>query len=67
MWTGPKLSSRAIRAPLSTSQETVGSTYQLEHPSSIRADEELRRLELPLDLGRATEAWDWIWTEIKSA
>jgi spermidine/putrescine-binding protein len=30
-------------------------------------EEELERLEFPVDLGRATEVWDRIWTEIKSA
>jgi spermidine/putrescine-binding protein len=30
-------------------------------------EEELERLEFQVDLGRATEVWDRLWTEIKSA
>jgi spermidine/putrescine-binding protein len=45
----------------------VAATRLLERPVEYPTEEELRRLEFPLDLGRATETWDRIWTEIKSA
>jgi spermidine/putrescine transport system substrate-binding protein len=45
----------------------VAATRLLEHPVEYPTEEELRRLEFPLDLGRDTETWDRIWTEIKSA
>jgi spermidine/putrescine transport system substrate-binding protein len=39
----------------------------LEDPVPYPSPEELARLEYPADLGAATELWDQIWTEIKSA
>ena len=45
----------------------VAATRLLEHPVAYPTEEELHRLEFPLDLGRETATWDRIWTEIKSA
>ena len=39
----------------------------LDAPIPYPTAEELERLEYQVDLGRATEVWDRIWTEIKSA
>lgn len=39
----------------------------LENPVPYPTEQELRRLEFPLDLGPDTAAWDRIWTEIKAA
>ena len=43
------------------------STKLLETPVPYPSEEELRRLEYQVDLGRDTATWDQIWTEIKSA
>jgi len=45
----------------------VAATKLLEHPVAYPSEEELRRLEFPVDLGEGTAVWDQIWTEIKSA
>lgn len=39
----------------------------LETPVPYPTEDELRRLEYQVDLGRDTATWDRIWTEIKSA
>jgi spermidine/putrescine-binding protein len=39
----------------------------LDHPVRYPTDEELKRLEYQVDLGRDTAIWDQIWAEIKSA
>jgi spermidine/putrescine transport system substrate-binding protein len=39
----------------------------LDRPIPYPTEEELRRLEYQVDLGRDTATWDQIWTEIKSA
>jgi spermidine/putrescine-binding protein len=39
----------------------------MQHPVPYPTADELRRLELQVDLGRDTAVWDQIWTEIKSA
>lgn len=41
-------------------------TAKIEHPVPLPTDEERKRLEYQKDLGKATELWDQIWTEIKS-
>ncbi len=38
----------------------------VRNPVPYPTEAELRRLEYPLDLGRDTELWDRIWTEIKA-
>jgi spermidine/putrescine-binding protein len=45
----------------------VAAARLLERPVAFPSEEELRRLEFPVDLGEATAVWDQIWTEIKSA
>jgi spermidine/putrescine-binding protein len=45
----------------------VAATKLLEHPVVYPTQEELHRLEFPVDLGEGTAVWDQIWTEIKSA
>jgi len=45
----------------------VAATRLLERPVPYPTEEELRRLEFPVDLGQGTAVWDQIWTEIKSA
>ena len=45
----------------------VAATKLLERPVPYPDEEELRRLEFPVDLGEGTAVWDQIWTEIKSA
>jgi spermidine/putrescine-binding protein len=45
----------------------VAATQLLEHPVVYPTQEELHRLEFPVDLGEGTAVWDQIWTEIKSA
>ncbi len=45
----------------------VAAARLLEHPVTFPTEEELKRLEFPVDLGPDTAAWDQIWTEIKSA
>ena len=45
----------------------VAATRLLERPVPYPSQEELRRLEFPVDLGEGTAVWDQIWTEIKSA
>ena len=39
----------------------------MKNPVPYPTDEELRRLEYQVDLGKETATWDQIWTEIKSA
>lgn len=39
----------------------------MKNPVPYPTDEELKRLEYQVDLGKDTEAWDRLWTEIKSA
>jgi spermidine/putrescine transport system substrate-binding protein len=39
----------------------------LKTPIPYPTQEELKRLEYQVDLGRDTATWDRIWTEIKSA
>ena len=39
----------------------------MKNPVPYPTDEELKRLEYQVDLGKDTETWDQIWTEIKSA
>jgi spermidine/putrescine-binding protein len=39
----------------------------MQHPVPYPTADELRRLELQVDLGRDTAEWDQIWTEIKAA
>jgi spermidine/putrescine transport system substrate-binding protein len=39
----------------------------MKNPVPYPSDEELKRLEYQVDLGKETETWDRIWTEIKSA
>jgi spermidine/putrescine transport system substrate-binding protein len=39
----------------------------MQHPVPYPTADELKRLELQIDLGRDTAVWDQIWTEIKSA
>jgi spermidine/putrescine transport system substrate-binding protein len=39
----------------------------MKDPVPYPSEQELQRLEYQLDLGRDTEVWDRIWTEIKSA
>jgi spermidine/putrescine transport system substrate-binding protein len=39
----------------------------LDSPVPYPTEEELKRLEYQVDLGRDTAVWDQIWTEIKSA
>jgi spermidine/putrescine-binding protein len=39
----------------------------MTNPVPYPTDEELKRLEYQVDLGKDTAAWDQIWTEIKSA
>lgn len=41
-------------------------TAKIEHPVPLPTDEERKRLEYQKDLGKQTEVWDQIWTEIKS-
>ena len=45
----------------------VSAARLLEHPVAFPTEEELKRLEFPMDLGADTATWDQIWTEIKSA
>ena len=45
----------------------VAAARLLDNPIPYPTEEELRRLEFPLDLGKDTATWDQIWTEIKSA
>jgi spermidine/putrescine transport system substrate-binding protein len=45
----------------------VAAAHLLEHPVAFPTEEELKRLEFPVDLGADTATWDQIWTEIKSA
>ena len=45
----------------------VAATKLLERPVPYPTQEELHRLEFPVDLGEGTAVWDRIWTEIKSA
>jgi spermidine/putrescine-binding protein len=45
----------------------VPAARMLERPVAFPSEEELRRLEFPVDLGEGTAVWDQIWTEIKSA
>jgi spermidine/putrescine transport system substrate-binding protein len=45
----------------------VAAARLLEHPVAFPTEEELKRLEFPVDLGPDTATWDQIWTEIKSA
>jgi spermidine/putrescine transport system substrate-binding protein len=42
-------------------------TKVMKDPVPYPTDEELKRLEYQVDLGKHTEVWDRIWTEIKSA
>ena len=39
----------------------------MKDPVAYPTDDELKRLEYQVDLGKDTETWDQIWTEIKSA
>jgi spermidine/putrescine transport system substrate-binding protein len=39
----------------------------LSNPVAYPTEKELARLEIQKDLGRASELWDRIWTEIKTA
>jgi spermidine/putrescine-binding protein len=39
----------------------------MQHPVPYPTADELKRLELQVDLGRDTAVWDQIWTEIKAA
>ena len=39
----------------------------MKNPVPYPTDDELKRLEYQVDLGKDTETWDRIWTEIKSA
>jgi spermidine/putrescine transport system substrate-binding protein len=39
----------------------------MKDPVPYPTDDELKRLEYQVDLGKDTETWDQIWTEIKSA
>jgi spermidine/putrescine transport system substrate-binding protein len=39
----------------------------MKNPAPYPTEEELERLEYQTDLGKDTETWDQIWTEIKSA
>jgi spermidine/putrescine transport system substrate-binding protein len=39
----------------------------MKGPVPYPSAEELKRLEYQMDLGKDTEVWDRIWTEIKSA
>ena len=39
----------------------------LDSPIPYPTEDELKRLEYQVDLGRDTATWDQIWTEIKSA
>jgi spermidine/putrescine transport system substrate-binding protein len=39
----------------------------MKQPVPYPTEEELQRLEYQVDLGKDTELWDRIWTEIKSA
>ena len=45
----------------------VAAARLLAHPVPFPTEEELKRLEFPVDLGPDTATWDQIWTEIKSA
>jgi spermidine/putrescine-binding protein len=45
----------------------VAATRLLQRPVPYPTEEELRRLEFPVDLGEGNAVWDRIWTEIKSA
>jgi spermidine/putrescine-binding protein len=45
----------------------VAATRLLQRPVPYPSEEELRRLEFPVDLAQGTAVWDQIWTEIKSA
>ena len=45
----------------------VHATRLLPRPVPYPTEEELRRLEFPVDLGEGNAVWDQIWTEIKSA
>jgi hypothetical protein len=39
----------------------------MKDPVPYPTEDELKRLEYQVDLGKDTETWDRIWTEIKSA
>lgn len=39
----------------------------IDHPVPYPAPNELARLEIQKDLGRASELWDEVWTEVKSS
>jgi spermidine/putrescine transport system substrate-binding protein len=39
----------------------------MKNPVPYPTDDELKRLEYQVDLGKDTALWDQIWTEIKSA
>jgi spermidine/putrescine transport system substrate-binding protein len=45
----------------------AGAAKLLKNPIPYPTEEELKRLEYQVDLGRDTATWDRIWTEIKSA
>jgi spermidine/putrescine transport system substrate-binding protein len=45
----------------------AAATKVMKDPVPYPTEEELKRLEYQVDLGKDTETWDQIWTEIKSA
>ena len=45
----------------------AASTKLMEAPVPYPTEDELKRLEYQVDLGRDTATWDQLWTEIKSA
>jgi spermidine/putrescine-binding protein len=44
-----------------------GALEFLKTPKPLPTPDELARLEIQMDLGRASEMWDRVWTEIKTA
>jgi len=51
----------------SLSGSNASAAKLLDTPVPYPSEEELKRLEYQVDLGRDTATWDQIWTEIKSA
>lgn len=57
----------ALSRATSYGTPNAAAARMMENPVPYPTEDELRRLEYQVDLGRETETWDRIWTEIKSA
>ncbi len=53
--------------PPATVRPNAAAAKLMKNPVPYPTEDELKRLEYQVDLGKDTATWDQIWTEIKSA